>query len=511
MSRFAAVLLVIVAVAGCAGPAMEPANNSTARNVILFVGDGMGVSTVTAARIFAGQQQGVSGESHVLSFERFPHLGLVKTYNVDAQTSDSAGTMTAIMTGVKTDAGVIGLDEDVRRGDCASAAGNDLVNALELAEIAGMATGIVSTARLTHATPAATYARSADRNWEDDSDLPVEARQAGCADIASQFVAFRSALERRYPGVQIDGIDVAYGGGRQHFLPQHPQGGGTRWNSGQRTDDRDLVREWRERYPDGAYVADAAGLAALPVDQLPVLGLFAPSHLRYAADQQRDARGEPSLTSLTEDAIRRLAQDPDGFFLMVEAGRIDHAHHANNAYGALADTREFARAVEAAVRMTDAGETLILVTADHSHTLTIAGYPRFGNPILGKVVSVGERPVPAYDGLPYTTLGYANGRGFADLGDSTDADARYALPPHIGRADLTDVDTTAPGFHQEATVPLSAETHAGEDVAVYASGPGAYRVRGVLEQQVLFHIMNAAAELEVRAQRRWSPPIATGQ
>ncbi|MCB2388025.1 alkaline phosphatase, partial [Thalassolituus alkanivorans] len=98
-----------------------------------------------------------------------------KTYNVDAQTPDSAGTMTAMMSGIKTDAGVIGVDEDVVRSDCSTVAGNEVVTALELAEIKGLSTGVVSTARITHATPAATYAHAADRNWEDNSDMPAAA------------------------------------------------------------------------------------------------------------------------------------------------------------------------------------------------------------------------------------------------------------------------------------------------------------------------------------------------
>ena len=138
-------------------------NQFKAKNVILFVGDGMGVSTLTSARIHKGQLEGNMGEEGYLSFETFPHTALVKTYNVDAQTPDSAGTMTAMMSGLKTDVGVIGVDEDIERGECATVEGNEVITALELAEIRGLSTGIVSTARITHATPAATYAKSADR------------------------------------------------------------------------------------------------------------------------------------------------------------------------------------------------------------------------------------------------------------------------------------------------------------------------------------------------------------
>ena len=96
-----------------------------AKNVILFVGDGMGVSTVTAARIFAGQKEGATGEEYQLSFEKFPVAGFAKTYNTNQQTPDSAGTMTAMISGVKTKAGVIGYPDQALRADCGSAKGNE--------------------------------------------------------------------------------------------------------------------------------------------------------------------------------------------------------------------------------------------------------------------------------------------------------------------------------------------------------------------------------------------------
>ena len=120
-------------------PALENAkiNRQKAKNIILFVGDGMGISTVTASRILAGQMQGNTGEEHMLSFDQFPFTALSKTYNTNQQTPDSAGTMTAMMAGVKSKAGVISVGENVIRGNCASVAGNELVSALSLAEMAG--------------------------------------------------------------------------------------------------------------------------------------------------------------------------------------------------------------------------------------------------------------------------------------------------------------------------------------------------------------------------------------
>ena len=476
----------------------------SAKNVILFVGDGMGVSTVTAARILEGQLKGMLGEENVLSFGKFPFAGLAKTYNVDAQTPDSAGTMTAMMSGVKTDVGVIGVNEDIVRGDCSTVTGNELVTALELAEIAGKSTGIVSTARITHATPAATYAKSADRNWEDISDMPADAVTAGCEDIASQLVNFEANLEARFAGLDVDGLEVVMGGGRRHFLPKDPafnSGDAVSATEGDRTDSRDLTAEWKATYTDGTYVFDRAGFNTVDASTTPHLfGLFNESHMQYEADRHNDVAGEPSLREMTSKAIDILDNNEDGYFLMVEAGRIDHGHHAGSAYSALTDTIELSEAVQAAMDATNSEDTLIIVTADHGHVFTIAGYPKRGNPILGKVVNVGsDAAALASDGMPYTTLGYTNGRGFQNLGAETDADKSYDQAISTGREDLLFVDTESPGFHQEALVPLSSETHSGEDVGIYASGPGAPLITGTNEQQVIFHIMNYAANLSAKA------------
>jgi len=365
-------------------------------------------------------------------------------------------------------------------------------------------TGVISTARITHATPAATYAKSAERNWEDISDMPAAAIDGGCKDIAAQLVAFEGTLKTRYPEAEeINGIEVVMGGGRRHFLPNDADYNSPDARSaieGDRTDGRDLTAEWKIANPDGVYVFDQAGFDAIPANAKKVFGLFNESHMQYEADRHNDIAGEPSVADMTSKAIDILENNKKGYFLMVESGRIDHGHHAGSAYNALTDTIAFAQAVQTAVDSVDMSETLIIVTADHSHVFTIAGYPKRGNPILGKVVGIGsETPTIAADGLPYTTVGYINGRGFRDLGTQTNADVTHEIGIAAGRKDLTDVQTTTTGFHQEALVPLAAETHAGEDVAVYGKGPGAHMVSGTNEQNVVFHVMNKAAKLVIKA------------
>ncbi|MDZ7825853.1 MAG: alkaline phosphatase [Gammaproteobacteria bacterium] len=475
--------------------ARQPIADGDARNLILFVGDGMGVSTVTAARILAGQQAGGSGEEHQLAFERFPRAGLAKTYNTNQQTSDSAGTMTAMITGAKTLAGVLSVDGSVTRGDCASSLDAAVPTLVERAEDAGLATGIVSTTRITHATPGATYAHTPERNWEVDTAMPAEAKAAGCRDIAAQLLDFDHG----------DGIDVILGGGRSMFLPSSEADPEQASLHGRRGDGRNLIDEWRTANPGGHWVWNAEQFASIPEDDGPVLGLFEPSHMQFEADRPRDAAGEPSLAQMTELAIRRLEARGSGYVLVVEGGRIDHAHHAANAWRALTDTIALSDAVERATELTSEDDTLILVTADHSHTMTISGYPTRGNPILGLVVGNDDSGRPSDDpmedalGLPVTTLSYANGPGWHGATDTQDAGPKRAphrfstAEPHPdGRADLSEVDTTDPMFLQESTAPSPSETHAGEDVPVYVRGPGADLLGGVIEQNVIYYLLEAA-------------------
>ncbi len=472
---------------------VQTASAGQAKNVILFVGDGMGLSTVTTARILEGQKKGLLGEENSLSFDNFAYTGLSKTYNVDSQTADSAGTMTALMTGVKTDAGILGLAENVVKGDCRSGFGNELTTALELAELAGLSTGVVTTARLTHATPAAAFAKSADRAWEDDVDLIDDAKNNGCVDIARQMVEFEQNLTQRFGANATDGIEVLMGGGRLKFLPTS--------QGGSRQDGRDLISQWRSQYPSGAYVESRANLNSGSTDSATHLfGLFADSHMSYEQARVADAPAQPSLTEMTTSALDLLKRNTNGYFLVVESGRIDHGHHAGSAHAALEETVEFSNAVRAALDSTDSSDTLIIVTADHSHVFGFAGHPKRGNPILDKVVQVGANEYDLDEsGLPYATLSYINGRGFRFVENETNADVTYSMGIQYTRVDLSSVDTTNPGFFQEALVPLEVETHGAEDVAIYATGPGASLVRGTMEQSQIFHIMNYAASLEAKA------------
>jgi len=467
-SYYVSALQAVMARAGNEAPTPR------AKNVIIFVGDGMGISTVTAGRIYAGQKQGVDGESYRLAMDTLPYAALSKTYSHDTQVADSASTATALFSGVKTSSRLLGLTQDAAFGNCATAEGNEVLTIFELAEAAGMATGIVSTARITHATPGAAYAKTPHRDWETDGKA-----LGGCTDIATQMVEWPAG----------NGFELMLGGGRSNFFPEGVVDPEQPNRKGARTDDRNLVEEWLRAGNDRVYVTNLEEFSAVDFDSdVRVLGLFEPSHMQYELDRQMTEGGpaEPSLADLTEAAIRRLSRDEDGFVLMIEAGRIDHAHHGVSAVRALEDLVALDLAIARALELTDPSETLIIVTADHSHTLTMAGYPRRNNPILGKVTYTTGAVAMGSDGKPYTTLSYANGAS--------------ACRPNGGeldceRADLTETDTTAPDFLMPALVPMPSETHAGEDVAIYASGPGAELIRGVMEQNEIFHVMGLATGL----------------
>jgi alkaline phosphatase len=446
----AAVLCALVA-----GPAVAEAPAAKARNVILFIGDGMGVSTVTAARIFAGQQKGVDGASNSLAFEAFPELALVRTYSADSLVTDSANGASAIMTGRRTINGALGVTDAVKRDDCASARAASTPTLAELAKRRGMAVGAVTNSAITDATPASLYAHVPTRGWQSDTLMPAAALEAGCIDIARQLVDAPDG----------QGLDLILGGGAAMFSSAH------------RRDKRDLVAAWAQK-PGASVVRDAADLSALPAKGGPVLGLFAAGNMDVEA---AGAPGAPRLVEMTRKAIERLSVDPDGYFLMVEGALIDKSHHVGRVSDALSETVAFADAVALAAEMTDPKDTLIIVTADHSHGLTLSGGHR-DTPILALTPKDAEEPAMAVDGKPYTILSYATGPG--------------GPPKDAARPDLTGQDTTRRDFVAPAAAPLLSARHAGEDVAAYARGPGAERVRGLIDQPKLFEVMREALGLK---------------
>ncbi|XP_053379754.1 alkaline phosphatase, tissue-nonspecific isozyme-like [Mercenaria mercenaria] len=311
--------------------------NKIAKNLILFIGDGMGPTTVTAARILRGQLNNRPGEESVLAFEEFPNVALSKTYNVDRQTADSAGTATAMLSGVKTNYFIVGLDGRATASDCLSAEGKEVESLVDWAQAAGKRTGIVTTSRITHATPAAAYAHTPDRYWE--GDVNTAEIEGGCRDIAQQLIDDNKD------------INVLLGGGRRYMLPNNTEDPETnKINSNHRRDGRNLIKEWEAdkeaRGLQHKYVWNKGQFDAVDYRNTDyLLGLFEPNHMQYELDRDTSSSGEPSLAEMTKTAIEILSKEDKGYFLLVEGARIDHGHHDALAKKALHETLTFEEAI----------------------------------------------------------------------------------------------------------------------------------------------------------------------
>ncbi|XP_062869429.1 alkaline phosphatase-like [Trichomycterus rosablanca] len=445
-------------------------NVHRAKNLILFLGDGMGIPTVTAARILKGQLEGKTGEESRLTMEMFPHLALSKTYNVDQQMPDSAGTATAYLCGVKANYGTMGLSAAARRYQCNTTAGNEVKSVLHRAKAAGKSVGIVTTTRVQHASPGANYAHIADRDWYSDASLTPDAVTEGCKDIAYQLVHNTD-------------IDVILGGGRMYMLPKETTDPEYPTTKGDRLDKTNLIDVWINKRKNAQYVWNKSQFDAVDETKTDYLmGLFEPKDTRYELDRNPDT--DPSLTEMMEKAIKILRKNPKGFYLFVEDnGRIDHGHHDSKTKNALYEAVEFDRAITRAAELTSELDTMTVVTADHSHVFSFGGNSPRGNPVLGISTKMGS------DKIPFTTALYGNGPGYING----------------SRPDINYTVTSSTGYIQQSAVPLSSETHGAEDVAIFAKGPMAHLFHGVQEQSYIAHAMAYAACIEPYAECNLEP------
>ncbi|WP_421308446.1 alkaline phosphatase [Aeromonas veronii] len=440
--------------------ATSQAQAGDAKNVILFIGDGMGPTVLTATRLFK------VGEEDNLEMMKLPRSARIKTFSNDAQTTDSAPSMAAYTTGVKMNNEVIAMSSDTKAvapgkdvngnktvNNCSSDNGKPVPTILELAKAAGKSVGAVTTTELTHATPAATYAHICHRD--------------AAYDIAAQAVpggaGYNSALK--------DGVDVLMGGGANHWTPYSAS------NKGGRNDNRDLTAEMKAQ--GYSYVTTQSELAKVTSGK--VLGLFSSkSHLDYELDRvaKGAANTQPSLSEMTAKAIDLLSKNSQGYFLMVEGGRIDHALHGTNAKRSLTDAVALDEAVKTALGKVDLSNTLIVVTADHDHTMTINGYSAKGNPVLDLVKNGDGSTQNDVDGKPFTTLVFGNGPNRPDV-----------------RPVLTSDQVMANDYLQETGVKLTSETHGGGDVMLFADGAGSNRFKGTLDNTKVFGKLREALGL----------------
>ena len=474
--------LTAALLAGCNSDS-TPVNNAAPttpvaaapKNVIFFLGDGMGMTTMTAARIYA------VGEEGELTVDTLPESAFVKTFSNDAQVTDSAPSMAAYMTGVKMNNEVISMSTNTVAVDpvndangnklgnnCGASNGTAVPTLLEQAKAQGMATGVVTTTRVTHATPAATYAHICHRDLENDIAAASVPGGAG----------FNPALGT--------GLDVLLGGGSQFFVPVAA--------GGKRSDGRNLINEMKAK--NATFASNVTELNAVDASKTErLLGLFTSSHMSY--DLDRDPAKEPSLADMATKAMDVLAKNSKGYFLMVEGGRIDHALHETTAKKALHDMVAFDNAIKAVLAKAriadpDLKNTLIVVTADHDHTLVLNGYAkRTGKTtaanagVLGVVKNYVTGVVDKdLDGAPYSIIGFGNGENRTQGNRSS-------------MASMDDSVTGANTYHQEAVVRMAVggETHGGADVFLGAIGKGAENFTGTIDNTKVFSLVKTASGL----------------
>ncbi|HEX7292413.1 MAG TPA: alkaline phosphatase [Conexibacter sp.] len=415
------------------------------KNVILFIGDGMGTQEITAARYYQGVEQ-------PLNVDRLPFTGFDTTWSVKPAAAapylpdfdpDSASTGTMWATGEKT------IDERISQGPSSAenVPGANLRTALEWAQSRGKTVGDVSTAEITDATPAVQVSHMSLRGCQGPANMancPTETKAAGgLGSIAEQTVDHK--------------VDVVLGGGRGRF-EQRVAGGPF--------DGRTVVEQAQSL--GYRYVTDAAGLAAVRSAGRPLLGLFTSGNMSLewrgpaaslgkgnapvaCTEDQRPAN-EPSLAAMTDKAIA-LLESRRGFFLQVEGASIDKQDHATNACGQLGETVAFDDAIGVALDYQRTHpDTLVLVTADHSHTSQIVSEDATGG------------------GLP---TGYSTN-----------------LTTKDGQT-LTLTYGTA-GFGGDGRAPSAApasQQHTGAVVPVWGKGPGALDVLGTNDHTDLFDLL----------------------
>lgn len=329
-------------------------NLKQAKNIIFFIGDGMGLPTLSAARALKG------GEEQKLSFEEFPDVGLAKTYSLDYLVPDSASTATAYLCGVKGNYYTIGVNGHVKKNDCEAMQNeeNHVSSVAQWAIDAGKSAGIVTTTRVTHASPAGTYAHTAHRDWENDGFIKKNCgADSKAQDIAYQLVHGKTGKN----------FKVIFGGGYREFVDKSID------PKGIRTDGKNLIKEWEDDQPKSLFVDNLDDFHNIDVEEVDrVMGLFQPSHMKYHLEDTENT--QPRLYDMTIKAIQMLEKNENGYFLFVEGGKIDLAHHDTQARMALDETLEFSEAIQRAQNYVK-DDTLIVVSSDHSHTFSMAGYP----------------------------------------------------------------------------------------------------------------------------------------
>jgi alkaline phosphatase len=360
-----------------------------AKNVILIIGDGLALPIRTAARIVS--QNLTEGKYNgLLEMDDMDEVTLVTTSGLNSLVTDSANSASAYATGHKTSNNAMGVYTfDPNDKDQVAP---KVENIVELAKKAGKATGIVSTSEITDATPAAMFVHIPKRS-------------------EMQTIVDQMFNEPQRP-------DVILGGGAQWFWPQSVTGS-------KRTDEKDVINDFEQAgYKFVGTAAELNEVDTAQTDQL--LGLFHNSNINVYIDKAieknpdvlKNYPDQPMLWDMTQKAIDILSRDQDGFFLMVEGASIDKQEHALDWERAVWDTIEMDRAVGVAKDFADRNrDTLVIVVADHSHSVSVYGTVDYGKS--------GRDAVRIYENAKWPTYRDNDGDGFPDTGADSDGDGRF--------------------------------------------------------------------------------------
>ncbi len=494
--RLEIVGLVVAVAAGSACKTRESSSPTPrARNVILFIGDGLGATQIALgleyARVVEGRQL------HLEKLMESGEIGYALPVSHQTTVIDSAAAATQIATGQVAWNQTLGIDIE----------GKPIETILELSESRGLATGLVTNMRLVHATPAAFASHQLSR-YDPEPE------------IADQILAEHE-------------IEVLLGGGARAFVPQGQRtseslpGIPARLDGrSRRTDDRDLIAEARER--GYAVVSEREALLDHASKRKKLLGLFSASNLPYVLDRRSESLdGVPSLAELTEAALRVLGAEEKGFFLMVEGGRIDYAGHDNDAGAMLHEILDFDEALGVASRFQSKNpDTLLLVTADHGTGGFTFTYSRHADwerrPAIPLASGEVYRPRYFYPGRNELELLGKQSRSYELIGEragtdpaklqkevrdatgleltweeATKAAARNTEgKPEVGDFSqfYTDEEDTAQALlgralSRQTSISWSTGGHTTDPVLAFGVGPGAHRLRGVYRNTHIHEVM----------------------
>ncbi|NUM36875.1 MAG: alkaline phosphatase [Candidatus Brocadiae bacterium] len=398
------------------------------KNVIFFIGDGMGMAVVDVARIV------LQGKEGYLDFEKAPYVGITKTYSSDTLVTDSAAAGTALATGHKTNKGWLGVTPD----------GKKVKNLMEAAKEQNKSIGAVTTVTISHATPAAFLAH-ADSRYE--------------GDIVNQYA------DKKY-------MDVLLGGGINYFIPKQEK-------FSKRKDNRNVLKEFAESGYDVVTNKESMEKAK----KAKILGVFAPTDLPYYLD--RELYPSPSLKDLTIKALEVLSKNEKGFVLMIEGGKIDWACHGHDVGAAIYEIYDMNEAIKAALEYIKKNpDTLLLVTSDHETGgvgLSTGEYKilpevfkkqkRSTEEIAKQIKNKGEQEVIKI---------MADLAGIEDL---TPEEIKNLLSDteKQGMYQSSKAGTVGDIIARRANIGFTTTTHTGQSIPIYAFGKGAKVFSGVYD------------------------------